>query len=552
MQIASRALISSKRGESIYASGIGTGLTALCRGVIDSNGAPVADLAERLRAADRLSVLGAPFAAVLVEDGKATVAADHVGFRHVYATQRPDWAAVCTSARELADLAGARLDHAALSVFRMTGHYLDDDTAYSGVPKLAPGHLFHLSDGQLRVSPYPQREAMPTDDPAAAHAQRLQELVAGFLDHHPDTMLELSGGLDSRMVLAAVPRQRRKRLTAFTIVDAGSNDGSVAAALARRYGMRVRSIDIAGLRALDPEAAYALARAASWRLDGLGRPLSAAAFQWVEAQVEQAPRLSGHGGEMARALFGPGVEFERPHTRVKREVVEAYIRRWIISNDAVPDDVLTPEFAAESRLMAMRRLWEVFQRPGTDWLGALSEFYLRQRMHRFGGITITDGCHSRLTLNPLSDSQVLALANAVPAKLRAGSRYAVRVLDKLDPELARIPLGSGLRPMVLDRPITLTRRLGENTVRGFLRKAAGKVVRTLSSQRRAAAGAPLLAALVVEQWRAQPDLLAPALGTGLLSESYLDGVLRGVVEPDTTTVDFLLNLGVIAQSGARP
>jgi asparagine synthase (glutamine-hydrolysing) len=249
---------------------------------------------------------------------------------------------------------------------------------------------------------------------------------------------------------------------------------------------------------------------------------------------------------MARALFGPGVEFERPHSRVKPEVVEAYIRRWIISNDAVPDEVLAPEFAAESRRMAMKRLWEVFERPGTDWLGALSEFYLRQRMHRFGGITITDGCHSRLTLNPLSDSQVLALANAVPPKLRAGSRYAVRVLDKLDPELARIPLGSGLRPMVLDRPITLTRRLGENTVRGFLRKAAGKVVRTLSSQRRAAAGAPLLAALVVEHWRAEPQLLAPAMNTGLISESYLDSVLQGGVEPDTTTVDFLLNLSVIA------
>jgi len=551
VQIASRALISSKRGESIHSSDVGTGVTALCRGVIDSNGAPVADLAERLRSVDRLSQLGAPFAAVLVEDETATIAADHVGFRHVYGTQRPDWAAVCTSARELADLSGAGLDHCALSAFRLTGHYLDDETAYSGVPKLAPGHFFQLFDGQLRVGRYPQKEAMTPDDPAAAHAQRLHELVAGFLEHHPDAMLELSGGLDSRMVLAAVPRPHRKKLTAFTIVNAESNDGSVAAALARRYGMRIRSIDIAGLSALEPQAAFALARAAAWRLDGLGRPLSAAAFQWVESQVEQAPRLSGHGGEMARALFGPGVEFERPHTRVKPEVVEAYIRRWIISNDAVPDEVLTPEFAAESRMMAMKRLWEVFDRPDTDWLGSLSEFYLRQRMHRFGGITITDGCHSRLTLNPLSDSHVLALASAVPPKLRAGSRYAVRVLDRLDPELARIPLGSGLRPMVLDRPITLTRRLGENTVRGFLRKAAKKVVRTLNSQRRAAAGAPLLAALVVEHWRAQPELLASVANTGLISESYLDSLLQGEAEPDTTTVDFLLNLCVIAATGAR-
>ncbi|HEX6682372.1 MAG TPA: asparagine synthase-related protein [Candidatus Limnocylindrales bacterium] len=551
MQIASRALISSKRGESIHSSGVGPGLTALCRGIIDSDGAPVADLAERLRAADRLGQLGAPFAAALVEERSATIAADHVGFRHVYGAQKADWAAVCTSARELADLTGAGLDHAALSVFRLTGHYLDDETAYSGVPKLAPGHLFQLSDGRLRAGRYPQKETVTTDDPAAAHARRLRELVAGFLEHHHGAMLELSGGLDSRMVLAAVPRPLRKSLTAFTIVNADSNDGSVAAALARRYGMSFRPIDIGGLAELDPEAAFVLARAAAWRLDGLGRPLSAAAFQWVEAQVEQAPRLSGHGGEMARALFGPGVEFERPHTTVKPEVVKSYIRRWIISNDAVPDEVLTPEFASESRLMAMKRLWEAFDRPDTDWLGSLSEFYLRQRMHRFGGMTITDGCHSRLTLNPLSDSDVLALAGAVPPKLRAGSRYAVRVLDRLDPELARIPLGSGLRPMVLNRPITLTRRLGENTVRGFLRKATNKVVRTLNSQRRAAAGAPLLSVLVVSHWRDKPELLAPVLRTGLVSESYMDRMLRGEVEPDSTAVDFLLNLGVIAATGAE-
>jgi asparagine synthase (glutamine-hydrolysing) len=523
----------------------------LCRGIIDSDGAPVTDLADRLRRRDRLNRLGAPFAAALVEDGTATVAADHVGFRHVYAARKPGWAAVCTSARELADLTGAGLDLTALSVFRLTGHYVDDLTAWAGVPKLAPGHFFTLSDGELSAVAYPAQERTATTEPARAHAARLRELVAGFLEHHPDAMLELSGGLDSRMVLAAVPPKARRTLTAFTIVNAGSNDGSVAAALAQRYGMTIKSVDVGGLTRLAPAEAYQLARDAAWRLDGLGRPLSAAAFSWVEAQVDQVPRLSGHGGEMARALFGPGVEFERPHATVRPQVVRNYIQRWIVSNDAVPDEVLSVGFAAESRALAMKRLWEVFHRPGRDWLGSLSEFYLRQRMHRFGGITITDGCQHRLTLNPLADADILALASAVPPKSRAGSRYAVRVLTLLDSELARIPLGSGLRPMVLDRPFTLTRRLGENTVRGFIRKAAGKVVRTLNSQRRAAAGAPLLASLVAEHWRANPSLLEPALKTGLLNDAYIDGLLSGATEPDPTTVDFLLNLTVINSPASR-
>lgn len=520
-------------------------MTALCQGIVDGSGAPVADLADRLSSGEGVDSLGAPFAAALVGDSEATIAADHVGFRHVYGTQQPAWAAVSTSAARLAAQAGAGLDLEGLSVFRLAGHHLDDQTAYAGVRKLPAAHLFRIGDGILRATAYSCASSSDADDPAADHANRLRELVTGFLEHHPGAMVELSGGLDSRLVLAAVPRALRPTLTAFTIISAGSKDGQVAQELARRYGMRVHTVDVSGIASLDPAQAYELAWSTAVRQDGLGRPLSAAAFRWVESHVDQAPRLSGHGGELARGLF----EFERPHPTVRPEAVQNYIRRWIVSNDAVKDEALTAEFATESRELAMRRLRAIFERENTDWISALSVFYLRQRMQRWAGMTITDGCGMRLTLNPLMDSEVLRLARRIPARLRKGSRYVVRVMDRLDPELARIPLGSGLRPIVLDRPVTMTRRLGENSISGFLAKAGSKVMRTVRAQRRSAAGAPLLAGLVVAHWREQPSLLGAAVKTGLVSESYLSRILDGTIEPDATTVDFLLNLAVIGAVG---
>jgi asparagine synthase (glutamine-hydrolysing) len=184
-------------------------------------------------------------------------------------------------------------------------------------------------------------------------------------------------------------------VAAFTIVSDGGRDAHVAAQLAQRYSMKCEFVNVVGLTDLDPAQAYELAMTATHRLDGLGRPLSAAVFAWAESQVAQAPRLSGHGGELARALFGAGVEFDRPHATVRAEVVDSYIRRWIVSNDAVPDNVLQPEFAAESRHLAMRRLREAFHRERAGWLEALNDFYLRQRMQRWAGITLTDGCLSR-------------------------------------------------------------------------------------------------------------------------------------------------------------
>ena len=521
------------------------GLNVLCRGVVDESGAPVADLARRLRHDDRLAVLGAPFAAALIEADQATVAADHVGMRHVYGARRDGWAAVSTSATRLAGQIAADVDVTALSVFRLAGHYLDDETPYAGVRKLPAAHAFRLRDGGLAVQPYEVPGPAYVDDAVAAHAGRLRELVSGFVEHHPDAVIELSGGLDSRLVLAAVPLERRAGLTAFTVVSATGGDGPVAALLARRFGMRVCAVDVAAMASLSPEAAYELAFAAAVRQGGVGRPLSAAVFGWVEAQVPAAPRLSGHGGEMARALFGTGVEFERSHRTVTDEVADAYVRRWIIANDGVPDEALSAGFAAESRDLGMRRLRRALRRSGADWLGCLSDFYLRQRMHRFGGITVTDSCDTRITLNPLADAAVLAIAAGVPYRAQAGSRHTVRVLRRLDPELARLPLGSGLRPITLDRSVSLARRLGENTVRGFVEKAAGKVSRMWSSRRRAATGAPLLAELVVAHWRSRPSLLEPVTRLEMVNRDYLDRLLSGTATADANTVDFLLNLVVI-------
>jgi len=184
-----------------------------------------------------------------------------VGFRHIFGAAKAGWAAIGTSARELGELTGAALDLEAVSVLRLIGHYLDSDPAYAGVSKLPAAHFWTLADGRLSALRYPERESETGKDPAPAHARRLRDLVAGFLGHHDDVRLELSGGLDSRMVLAAVPPERRKRLTAFTIVAEGSRDAHVAGELARRYGMGCELVNVADLAKLDPAQAHELARA---------------------------------------------------------------------------------------------------------------------------------------------------------------------------------------------------------------------------------------------------------------------------------------------------
>jgi asparagine synthase (glutamine-hydrolysing) len=389
----------------------------------------------------------------------------------------------------------------------------------------------------------PDLAPMGLDEAVRRHASRLRATVEGFLDTHPGTVLELSGGLDSRMVLAAIPPARRGEVRALTLTHPGSADAPVAAALAARSGMAHQVIDLSAMANIEPHEAYQAAMDAALRLDGQGSPLGVAALDWVERQVEAAPRLSGHGGELARGAY----YMQRQHPQVRPELVDRLARWWVLSNP-VPDKVLTPEFAAESRLRISGQLREIFASYQTDWLSATDEFYLRERLHRWAGLTMTDAVMSRVVANPLLDPNVLALARTVPPEHRAGSRYAARVLDWLDPDLAWLRLGSGLRPIVLSRRFTLARRLGENTVRGFAVKAAGKVWRRLLHTGHPAVGIPLLAGAVTTHLREHPDLMAPVASTGLVSDEWLSAYLSGRTSATPATLDLLLNLVVASRA----
>ena len=518
---------------------------------MDAQGHPVtaADLAGRLRSGSDLESLGAPHAALLIEGDQATIAADHVGFRQVYGMQQAGWAAVATSARDLAARAGAKLDMEALAVQRIVGHHLNDDTAFVGVRKLPAGHYWRLHDGVLQADRYPKiglidfggRET--TRGIVRAHANRLRELICGFLDEHDGVVLELSGGMDSRMILAAVPPERRKEITGFTMVHQGSKDAPVARMLAQRYGMPHVEADLDGISGFDPATAYQKAHEAAVRQDGMGAPLSAAVFEWAEKGVAQGPRLSGHGGELARVgyyLLQPNRPKQTP------QLAERFFKMWFANNQGVPDATLTPEFAASSRETGYRRVRETFAAyEDVDWMTAMDQFHLRQRLQRWGGATITHGCQHRVTLNPLLDREVLTIMMSLPHSRRWSSRQALEVLSQLDPDLANLPLGSGMKPNTLRRPGTVTRVIGETAVHKIAERAGSKIMRHRRGRKRYAVGAPVMAELVAEHWRENPELLEPVAKTDMINQTWLERLLAGAIEAEAGSVDFILNLSVL-------
>ena len=467
--------------------------------------------------------------------------------------QTHSWAAVCTSARVLAQLAGAPLDAEALGVFRLVGFHLGGSTTFYGVAKLPAGCLWRLADGRLTTVEYSRFGPADEPDPdrfdpastAATYGRRLRSVVEACLDHDPQAVLELSGGFDSRLLLAAVPPGRRAGLRAMTVAASGSDDAPVASGIARRLGLRHEVVDLAGLGRLDPEQAYALVRRAAARHDCLGDPLALGVLDWIERRFPPSLRLTGLAGEMARGAYlfvpaGAGVEPSE---------VDRFARWWIISNDAVPDGLLAADYAEVSRAMTRERLRKVFAEYGTDLMTATDLFYLRERVQRWGGLTATGGCLARTIVVPALDERLLASALRVPQPLRRGSHFAARVMAGLDRELADLPMASGVRPVSLGRSFSIPGRLGERTIRGFAAGAAGKVWRRLRTSNRPAHGAALLGVAVREHWRDNPHLLEPALRTGLIRPEAVDRLLDRSAAArggSPAGIGFLVNLSVAA------
>ena len=115
-------------------------------------------------------------------------------------------------------------------------------TAYEGVTRLLPDHRLDLGDWKTeRVWPGPEIHAAPLLTEAEARAlvpdvaARVRGHVAGVLGDGPGR-LYLSGGRDSRMVLAAA-REFRDRMTCETMVNESGMDRHVAARVAAAAGV---------------------------------------------------------------------------------------------------------------------------------------------------------------------------------------------------------------------------------------------------------------------------------------------------------------------------
>jgi len=488
--------------------------------------------------------LAAPFSGVWMEpaSGRLQSSTDAFGIGQLFYVQCEAGAAVSNSAVLLARAFDRDLDAETLTGFGVFGAFIGGETAFDGVIKVPPGCSVELESGRLRLQPGPERRSTDGEASIDQMADRLREIVTKMSDAAPEADLQLSGGLDSRLILAALPPDRRRRHRAVTIGGAGSPDVAIASAIAERLGMRSRVVDTDTVDDLDREAFAALLRQAVESFDGAANPVDKATLLLAEPRLDGDAWFNGQNGESLRGFYYPG---QRLDARPSESLARALIGWRLATNDVANPRLFDPEAYRERKARAEARMVERLIGMADVWSLALDRFYVEERMQRWAGNGIDHRLNRRAYLCPFFDPGFVRDALALPAASKAGAQAAFRLLHRLDPDLASIPLDSGLRPAaVIDTPLQARlARMGY-----FIKKAGRRVKRRLAK----GGGATLGSASIVQLWhrhRLYEQLPTDRLlATGLFAPEMLGQIASGKWLPDRPTLGFVLMTAELSRS----
>lgn len=486
-----------------------------------------------------LASLLPPFAAVLGGDDGVRVATDSMGFQHVFSSEGEP-SVLSTSSMLAGRAIGAGFDETALAVQSLMGWQLGQRTLFRGVLKLRPGAVATLSSSGVKIDPIARVDDRPIDARAAVveAAGLLRESLNALLDDHPDAVLQLTGGMDSRLLLSAIPITRRRGLRAMTLEVPGKGDVAIACQIASRYGIHHEVRGLSDLRHVSPNEAWVLCRDEATRLDGMSDPVALAAQRIAERAFDQGVRISGLGGEVARGFYYVGRVADRGYTRSDAARLAAW-RMFV--NEAVEPGLMTEDFSGWARDVATDEVFAALRQDGSEWFRATDGLYLHHRMQRWAGATDTAVSNERVVVNPMLDRRFIEIAGRLAPRDKVDSRFLGALQMELDPELGRMPLDGRPAPDRFARPSRLQPvTTGLSTAKRIARKAGQRLRRG----NRPPAGGSVMAAKVVEHWRSRPEVLDPLRNVPGVQQDWVSAVLDGSLEPRPSSVAFVTNLVV--------
>jgi hypothetical protein len=442
------------------------------------------EAADVLAASAATATLNGAFAVFACGPRFAVVVTDPISAVQVYAAANAEGAVSTLGTHpDLVAAAGGRgndIDPVSVGEFINSGNPCRPHTMYHGVTELAPGRV-HVLD---LAAPNPSALAShvywrpPAElNGKVSEADIMQEFACAWVDsvrarcEGTNIAVQLSGGLDSRIVMAAIPRS--KRCLGLTFCDEINREARIAARVAAVYGREWQVLRrdpeylartaVSAIRFTGCEGEWHHAHAIGFRegigglgLDGLftGLFMDNNFKAYYARDLIAVPRLRG--------LLPP---------RWTRKPVDYINSLGAVCKQAVQPDI--QEAMRERRRFFYGQHFALGRQSEWEWLEG---YPLTQASDNTGWIVERRLFPLRL---PVNDRRLLDIAFRLPARWKAGGQFFARAtLPILGPGRSVPNANDGVRPgcgqarRVAYRAVRKARNFGRNALQSLGFRAA--------------------------------------------------------------------------------
>lgn len=408
------------------------------------------------RGEDFARELNGAFAAA-IWDGparKLVVANDRIGLVPVYYARRGDGLIFGGGARALlADPAVSRqIDPLAIGQFLTFQHPLGDRTFLADVRLLPGSSVLTFQDGRLNVRRYWDLRYAEhhTFRSEADYVDELLHLLRQAVkrqarDSLPTGVL-LSGGLDSRVLLAFLSEAVRDKLFSFTWGVPGCDDARYAREVSAIAGAENHFFE------LKPDYLLALAEKSVRLTDGMGSVVNLHALATLDAQTRYAKAI--YKGFMGDAMMGYGLTRQHWANCEREQLAQAHYaaheeRNLLAFGVNEHDELFTPDF----RRQIGSGVWDSYRAalsecPAPQLAQQRLYFDLRQRVPRMtlnGVEVVRSMAVARL---PFCDNDLVDFTLRVPPGLLYDRYLIKKAFVEAFPRLARVPYTDTGLPML--------------------------------------------------------------------------------------------------------
>jgi asparagine synthase (glutamine-hydrolysing) len=321
---------------------------------------------------------------------------------------------------------------------------IGDDTVFNEFKTLSPETVLELTEGGVvrRAVRKPLPDT-PSDLPLNERIERHRERVAKVVGSHVgafegEVFCPLSGGLDSRLVLAAL-REQGVSPHVYVYGNPGDEDVEIARAIGAACGFEVDWTD-KDEGEVTPDAFTELVERNFLQFDGL--PTFGNIF---DNGAHGAAQLARHAGGAMAVSGGCGEIYRNFFYLPDRRFTAADIASTFFARFDPAD--ATALFDPQGFMAAVTAKIQAAIEPpaahGPISRARVEHIYPRIRCRALFGREIS--LEGRLSpyLMPFLDHQVVAEAMTLPLALKHAGRFEAALLNAIDPELARQPSAYG-------------------------------------------------------------------------------------------------------------